>query len=150
MSLISRYTYGKTKKQKMTKEQLVGIIDSDAKFLDEREDIVSYIDSLQVGSGLGEEEIKKGYEEFKAQKSSSRLGELALKYGIDKGELTAFVELTIGRMIFDAEQLGDLFAAQGLGWKERGKKESALMEELIPLLKKLAGDNEISGLKAYE
>jgi type I restriction enzyme R subunit len=150
MSLISRYTYGKTKKQKMTKEQLVGIIDSDAKFLDEREDIVAYIDSLQVGSGLGEEEIKKGYEEFKAQKSSSRLGELALKYGIDKGELTAFVELTIGRMIFDAEQLGDLFAAQGLGWKERGKKESALMEELIPLLKKLAGDNEISGLKAYE
>jgi type I restriction enzyme R subunit len=150
MSLISRYTYGKTKKQKMTKEQLVGIIDSDAKFLDEREEITAYIDSLQVGSGLSEEEIKKGYEEFKAQKSSGRLGEIALKYGIDKGELTAFVELTIGRMIFDAEQLGDLFAAQGLGWKERGKKESALMEELIPLLKKLAGDNEISGLKAYE
>jgi len=150
MSLISRYTHGKTKKQKMTKEQLVGIIDSDAKFLDEREDITAYIDSLQVGSGLSEEEIKKGYEEFKAQKSSKRIGELALVYGIDKGELAAFVELTIGRMIFDAEKLGDLFAAQGLGWKERGKKESALMEELIPLLKKLAGDNEISGLKAYE
>jgi type I restriction enzyme, R subunit len=150
MSLISRYTHGKTKKQKMTKEQLVGIIDSDAKFLDEREDITAYIDSLQVGSGLSEEEIKKGYEEFKAQKSSKRIGELAQRYGIDNGELTAFVELTIGRMIFDAEKLGDLFTTQGLGWKERGKKESALMEELIPLLKKLAGDNEISGLKAYE
>ncbi len=150
MSLISRYTYGKTKKQKMTKEQLVGIIDSDAKFLDERDDITAYIDSLEVGSGLSEEEIKKGYEEFKTQKTSKKIGEIAQRYGIDTDELAAFVELTIDRMIFDAEKLGDLFAAQGLGWKERGKKESALMEELIPTLKKLVGDNEISGLKAYE
>ena len=150
MSLISRYTYGKTKKQKMTKEQLVGIIDSDAKFLDEREEITAYIDSLEVGSGLSEEEIKKGYEEFKAQKTSKKIGEIAVKYGIDTDELAVFVGLTIDRMIFDAEKLGDLFTAQGLGWKERGRIESALMDELIPTLKKLAGDNEISGLKAYE
>ena len=134
----------------MTKEQLVGIIDSDAKFLDEREEITAYIDSLEVGSGLSEEEIKKGYEEFKAKKTSKKIGEIAVKYGIDTDELAAFVGLTIGRMIFDAEKLGDLFTAQGLGWKERGRIESALMDELIPTLKKLAGDNEISGLKAYE
>lgn len=150
MSLISRYTYGKAKKQKMTKEQLVGIIDSDAKFLDEKEDIAAYIDSLEVGLGLSEEDIKKGYEAFKAQKTSKQINEIALKYGIDTHELVAFVELTLGRMIFDAEKLGDLFAEQGLGWKERGKKEVTLMEELIPVLKKQAGDNEISGLKAYE
>jgi len=150
MRLISRYTHGKSKKQKMTKEQLVGIIDSDAKFLDEKEDIKAYIDSLEVGSCLGEDEIKKGYKKFKAQKISNKLGELAQKYGIDNGELAAFVELTISRLIFDAEKLGDLFASLGLGWRERNKKESQLMEELIPTLKKLAGNNEISGLKAYE
>ena len=150
MSLISRYTYGTAKKQKMTKEQLVGIIESDAKFLDEKEDITAYIDSLKVGLGLSEEEIKKGYQAFKAQKISKQINEIALKYGIASDELSAFVELTLSRMIFDAQKLGDLFAPQGLGWKERGKKEVALMEELMPVLKKQAGDNEISGLKAYE
>lgn len=150
MSLISRYTYGTAKKQKMTKEQLVGIIESDAKFLDEKEDIAAYIDSLKVGLGLSEEEIKKGYQAFKAQKISKQINEIALKYALSSDELSAFVELTLSRMIFDAEKLGDLFAPQGLGWKERGKKEVALMEELMPVLKKQAGDNEISGLKAYE
>lgn len=150
MSLISRYTYGTAKKQKMTKEQLVGIIDSDAKFLDEKEDITAYIDSLEVGLGLSEEEIKKGYQAFKAQKTSKQINEIALKYAIATDELSAFVELTLSRMIFDAQKLGDLFAPQGLGWKERGKKEVALMEELMPVLKKQAGDNEISGLKVYE
>ncbi len=150
MSLISRYTYGTAKKQKMTKEQLVGIIESDAKFLDEKEDITAYINSLKVGFGLSEEEIKKGYQAFKAQKISKQINEIALKYALSSDELSAFVELTLSRMIFDAQKLGDLFAPQGLGWKERGKKEVALMEELMPVLKKQAGDNEISGLKAYE
>lgn len=150
MSLISRYTYGTAKKQKMTKEQLVGIIESDAKFLDEKEDITAYINSLEVGLGLSEEEIKKGYQAFKAQKTSKQINEIALKYAVASDELSAFVELTLSRMIFDAQKLGDLFAPQRLGWKERGKKEVALMEELMPVLKKQAGDNEISGLNAYE
>ena len=54
------------------------------------------------------------------------------------------------RMIFDGEQLGDLLAPLGLGWKARTRKELALMEELIPLLHKLAQGREISGLSAYE
>jgi type I restriction enzyme, R subunit len=37
-----------------------------------------------------------------------------------------------------------------LGWKARGKAESALMQDLAPFLKKQAGGREISGLKAYE
>jgi type I restriction enzyme R subunit len=53
-------------------------------------------------------------------------------------------------MIFDGEQLNDLLAPLQLGWKDRSKKELALMADLIPQLKKLAGSREISGLKAYE
>ena len=56
----------------------------------------------------------------------------------------------MNRMIFDGEQLSDLLAPLGLGWKERTKKELALMEDLVPLLKKLAQGREISGLAAYE
>jgi len=37
-----------------------------------------------------------------------------------------------------------------LGWKQRSKAETALMNDLIPLLKKQAQVREISGLSAYE
>lgn len=149
MSLIASYTQ-KTKKQKMTKEQLMGIVESDAKFVDEKDDIRAYIDTLEVGSGLNEDEIQKGYEEFKAKLSNSRLDELAAKHGIDKKAFNNFIELIMNRMIFDGEYLSDLLAPQELGWKDRAKKELELMEDLIPLLKKLAGEQDISGLSAYE
>lgn len=149
MSLIASYTQ-KTKKQKMSKEQLMGIIESDAKFVDEKDDIRAYIDTLEIGSGLNEEEIKKGYEDFKAKLSNSKLDELATKHGIDKQEFSNFINLIMNRMIFDGEYLSDLLAPQELGWKARAKKELELMEDLIPLLKKLAGEQEISGLSAYE
>lgn len=149
MSLIASYTQ-KTKKQKMSKEQLMGIIESDAKFIDEKGDIRAYIDTLEIGSGLNEEEIKNGYEDFKSKLSNSRLDELATKHGIDKQEFSNFIDLIMNRMIFDGEYLSDLLASQELGWKARAKKELELMEDLIPLLKKLAGEQEISGLSAYE
>jgi len=149
MGLISRYT-STSKKQKMTKEELLGIIESDAKFVDEKSDIRAYIDTLALGSALNEEEIKKGYEEFKSNLTNVRLDELATKYGIDKKAFHEFIELIINRMIFDGELLSDLLAPLGLGWKERAKKELQLMEELIPILKKMAGESEISGLRAYE
>ncbi len=53
-------------------------------------------------------------------------------------------------MIFDGEQLSDLMATLELGWKARTKQELALMEDLIPLLHRLAQGREISGLGAYE
>ncbi len=37
-----------------------------------------------------------------------------------------------------------------LGWKARTQKELELMEDLVPILKKLAHGREISGLGAYE
>jgi type I restriction enzyme R subunit len=53
-------------------------------------------------------------------------------------------------MIFDADKLSELFVPLDLGWKERTKRELALMKDLIPLLTKQAEGREISGLKAYE
>ena len=54
------------------------------------------------------------------------------------------------RMIFDGEKLSDLLAPLELGWKARIKAELALMDDLVPLLKRLAVGREISGLSAYE
>jgi type I restriction enzyme R subunit len=56
----------------------------------------------------------------------------------------------LDRMIFDGEQLSDLFAPLELGWKARSQAELALMAELVPFLKKQAQGREISGLAAYE
>ena len=44
----------------------------------------------------------------------------------------------------------DLLEPLALSWKVRRTKELALMEDLVPQLKKLAEGREISGLAAYE
>jgi len=38
----------------------------------------------------------------------------------------------------------------GLAWRDRTRAELALMDDLIPLLKKLAEGRTISGLNVYE
>jgi type I restriction enzyme, R subunit len=150
MGLIARYTQEKPGKQNMTRDQLIGLIQSDAKFMGDREDIAAYIGTLQAGERLDEKAIRVGYETFKTEKSTRELAELATKHGLEAGALQAFVDGIMQRMIFDGEQLGDLMATLGLGWKARTRKELALMEDLVPLLHKLAQGREISGLGAYE
>ncbi len=137
-------------KQKMSHEQLVGLIQSDAKFMDEREDISAYIATLKAGEALSEETIREGYQRFKAEQQSRELSDLAHRHGIETPALQAFVDGILLRMIFDGERLSDLMAPLGLGWKARTQKELALMDELTPLLRKRAHDREISGLSAYE
>jgi type I restriction enzyme R subunit len=43
-----------------------------------------------------------------------------------------------------------LFEPLELGWKARTKAELALMDDLVPFLKKQTQGREISGLAAYE
>jgi type I restriction enzyme R subunit len=150
MGLIAKYSQEKPGKQKMSREQLIGLIQSDAKFMDEREDIAQYINTLQVGEGLSEKDIRKGYESFKAEKNDSQLAEIATKHGLDNKALKAFVGNILQRLIFDDESLTNLLSPLGLGWKDRTQKKLALMEDLIPLLHKLAHGRDISGLSAYE
>ena len=150
MKLIARYTHEKPGTQKMHRDKLIGLIAADAKFIDEREDIGAYIDTLQPGQALNERDIRNGYESFKTEQNARQLATIAATHGIASAALQAFVDGILRRMIFDGEQLSDLLAPLGLGWKARTQKELALMDDLIPLLKKRAAGREISGLSAYD
>lgn len=150
MGLIARYTNSKNSKQRVTKEQLISLVASSANLIDERDDIREYIDSLDEVNGKTEQEIKEGYEAFKVEKYAKQLASIADKHGITADSLREFVEQIMDRMIFDGEKLSDLLAPLELGWKARTKAELALMDDLVPLLKRLAAGREISGLSAYE
>src|SRR5699024_3831951 len=119
-------------------------------FLDEREEIAAYVRSLDTGTPLSEEQIRTGYQQFKSDKQAQQLTELAAKHGLPLDAVTGFVDDILQRMIFDGDKLSDLLAPLELGWRERTKRELALMEDLVPLLNKRAGGRDISGLEAYE
>ncbi len=150
MALIARYASQAPGKQKMSRAQLIGLIQSDAKFIDERDDIAEYIGTLEAGKALDEKAIRAGFERFKADKHAKVLADIAARHTLDASALQTFVDAILRRMVFDGDQLSDLLAPQGLGWKARTQKELALMEDLIPMLHKLAQGREISGLRAYE
>jgi len=149
MGLIAKSTQG-SNKEKMTRKELIEMISGQANLMEERDDIIDYINSLTVGEALNEKQIRTGYQAFKAEKSTNELNALAIKNELEPQSLQTFVDNIMGRMIFDGEKLSDLLAPLELGWKARTKKELALMEELVPHLLKLAQGREISGLAAYE
>jgi type I restriction enzyme R subunit len=150
MGLITRFSEATPGKQKMSREQLVGLIQSDAKFMGEREEIAAYIGTLTEGEGLSEKAIRDGYSRFKADKDAKELADIASIHELTVEALEAFVDAILQRMIFDGEQLTDLMEPLDLNWKARRVKELDLMADLLPLLTKRAGDREISGLSAYD
>ena len=150
MDLIAKQYGGSEVKVRLTREQLVNIVLSNSNLMDEREDIIAYINSLEAVSGKTEQEIKEGYNLFKAERYAKEVASIAQKYGITAESLNEFIDGIMERKIFDAEKLNDLLAPLNLGWKARSKKELALMADLIPLLKRKAEDEEIAGLSAYE
>ncbi|WP_082920271.1 type I restriction endonuclease subunit R [Pseudomonas koreensis] len=150
MGLMSRFSQQEPSKQKMSREQLIGLIQADAKFINEREDIAAYIATLKVGEGLSESAIREGYSHFKQHKDAAELATIASKHQLAPAALQEFVEGILQRMIFDGERLSDLMEPLDLGWKARAQAEVALMNDLHPLLNKRAQGREISGLSAYE
>lgn len=150
VGLMSRFSQQEPSKQKMSRDQLIGLIQADAKFMNEREDIAAYIATLKAGEGLSEAAIRDGYNRFKQHKDAAELAAIAGKHQLAPAALQDFVEGILQRMIFDGEQLSDLMAPLDLGWKARAQAELALMKELHPLLSKRAQGREISGLSAYE
>ena len=149
MRLIAENT-SKPKKQQMSRKQLVELIASSSDLMDEKDDIIAYIDSLKAGEALSEQDVKAGYQAFRQEKTDKKLTALSAKHGIANETLSAFINEIMDRMIFDGEKLTDLLEPLDLSWKERRLKELALMEDLVPLLKGLAKGKEISGLNAYE
>ena len=150
MGLIARFSQQAPGKLKMSRQQLVGLIQSDAKLMNEGEDIADYIATLKAGEGLSEPAIRQGYSRFKAEKDAAELAAIASKHSLATAALQRFVDDILLRMIFDGEQLGDLMAPLELGWKARARAELALMADLLPLLNKRAEGRDISGLSAYE
>jgi len=150
MSLIADSTQQKPSKQKMTKAQVIQLLKSNANLMDEEEDLTEYIEQVDWTIGQTAEELKKNFETYKVEKYDKELADIANKHGLQTAELKTFVEKIMSRMIFDGEKLTDLLEPLELSWKERRTKELALMEDLVPQLKKLAEGREISGLAAYE
>jgi type I restriction enzyme, R subunit len=150
MGLIAKFSEKGPGKSKMTREELIGLISADAKFMNERDDIAEYIGMLKAGEGLSETAIRDGYTRFKAEKNTKELAAIAARHGLATAALQTFVDGILDRMIFDGEHLGDLMAPLDLGWKARSQAELALMEDLFPLLTKRAEGRDISGLSAYE
>ena len=150
VGLIATYTQDKPSKHKMTREELINLLGSSANLMDEREGIIDYINTLKVGNGLEEKDIRTGYQKFKAEKSAKEIQAIAEKHNITTESLNTFIDEIMNRMIFDGEKLTDLLAPLALGWKDRSVKEKALMEDLVPLLNKLAQGRKIVGLNAYE
>jgi type I restriction enzyme R subunit len=150
VGLMSRFYQQEPSKQKMSRDQLIGLIQADAKFMNEREDIAAYITTLKAGEGLSETAIRNGYTCFKQRKDAAELADIASKHHLCPAALQDFVSGILQRMIFDGEQLSDLMAPLDLGWKARTQAELALMEDLHPLLNKRAQGRDISGLSAYE
>jgi type I restriction enzyme R subunit len=150
IGLIAKYTQDKPSKHKMTREELINLLGSSANLMDEREGIIAYINTLKVGNGLDETDIRTGYHKFKEVKSAKEIQTIAEKHNITDENLNAFIDEIMNRMIFDGEKLTDLLEPLELGWKDRSVKEKELMEDLVPLLNKLAQGREIAGLNAYE
>ena len=87
MKLISDYSHTSPEKQNMTREELVNLISSDAKFVDDAEDIKEYIFSLKIGEGLSVEDIKRGFEQFKLEKTDYKIKEIAEKPAVQSKSL---------------------------------------------------------------
>jgi type I restriction enzyme R subunit len=150
MDLIADSTQQKPAKQKMTKAQVISLLSANANMMDEQEDLTDYINSLDWNSGQDVTTLRNGYETFVVEKNEKELAAIAHKYGLQTANLKTFVEKIMSRMIFDGEKLTDLLEPLELSWKERRVKELALMEDLVPQLKKIGQGRDISGLAAYE
>ena len=87
---------------------------------------------------------------FRSEKFANELIAIAETHKLSIASLQSFVHTIIDRKIFDGEKLSELVAPLGLGWKDRTKKETAIMTDLMPLLKRMAEGQKISGLSAYE
>lgn len=150
LGLISRFTNQTPSQQTLTKEELVRLVASHSNLMEEQEDILEYINQLEVVNGLTINEVSESYQQFKNRKMRQRIEVIAQRYGIIPETLNSFIQSVLDRMIFDADQLSELFRAQDLGWKQRVQQEKALISDLFPLFSLLAKGQNISGLSAYK
>ena len=151
MKLIARYSGQDPKKVEISREQLIGLIQSDAKFLDEREEIMPNT-SARLPRAKASTRLRSAPVTSNSRPRSrpKRPPISPRTHGLTTESLETFVDTILKRMIFDGEELTDLMEPLGLGWRERRERELTLMADLVPLLNKRADGRDISGLNAYE
>lgn len=149
MNLVAENTQKKPTKQRMSKQQIIALLKSHSNLMEDEEDLTDFVEQVDWSKGQTADELKQSFEAFKDEKYNKEIAEIAKRYGLKTSAVKAFVENIIKRMIFDGEKLTDLLEPLDLGWKDRSNTEAAIMNDLIPQLKKLAQGNEISGLSAY-
>lgn len=152
MNLITQYAQALPggKQEEMSPEQLMGIIDADSKFIDDKENIKNYIKTLERGKGLSKKQIRQGYEDFKTDNQNKEIAQIANEYGLEAKALQNFIDHILQRKIFDDEQLTQLLTPLNLGWKARTETKTKIMAELSPHLNKRNNGREISGLDVYD
>ena len=150
MKLLARYVSVEPSKEEMTPKQVIRLIQADSQFMDEREDLEAYIKTLKRGTGLTKEEIREGYETFKAERYAEELNSISRAHGLDEAAVQNFVADVLRLKMFDDEKLSALYEPLGLGWKERTLGKIALMKALSPLLRRRARGREIAGLDVYD
>lgn len=142
-----------TTRWEATRDELVALIASSANLMDEKDDIIEYLDSHGEIRGLSEKELKDGYKQFIRVKSQKVIRKVADRHSIDYDSLQSFVDNIITLMRFDDSKLTELLSPLGLGWKARTQKKLELMTDLIPELEKAVkgrNDEKISGLSVYD
>lgn len=151
MTLLARSSAQETpEQQRQTRGKLLALIEGDAKFIDEREEIREYIQGLPTGVALTETGLWEGYDRFKAERNAAEVQGIAAAHGLDAKALKAFVDTTLERLIFDSQALSELLTPLELGWKARKRKEEELMGDLALILRRRAEGRDIAGLGAYE
>lgn len=151
IALMVRYTSQMPgKKQEISHETLFGVARAYSNLIEDRDNMNEYIKTLEIGKPRDKNTIYSDLKRLKDEKYQKTLADIATKHALETTALQTFVDTILRRMVFDGEQLTDLFAPLELRWKTRAEAEQKLMEDLIPELKKRAQGQEIAGLAAYE
>ena len=115
MRLLAKYQNSdpQTTRWEATRDELIALIASSANLMDERDDIIEYLDGLGEIKGLSEEELKDGYKKFIRTKSKKAIRDIAKNHSLDYDSLQSFVDNIITLMRFDDSKLTELLSPLG-------------------------------------
>ncbi|MGU9977413.1 MAG: type I restriction endonuclease subunit R [Candidatus Oxydemutatoraceae bacterium WSBS_2016_MAG_OTU14] len=149
MAQIANISQQTSYKQEVTRPKLINLIKSDSSFIGTSESLVEYIKGLSYDEPRTEDQIRKGYEDFKVKRDANEVKTIADDHGLNFDALQNFIDETLQNEAFDDDRLTECLPPE-LGWKERKEKKEALMKDLRPLLEHRSPGLGISGLNIYE
>ncbi len=149
MSLLATMSEDDEESEK-TRKDLINAINADAKFINDRDYITSFINTLSFGKNKGVDDLKKDFANYKQIQIWEEIQKISDSFGLDFSLTKPFVEKTVARRILDSEELIELLMPLGLNWKVRGAKEVEVVKALKASMYQLTEEREISGVSGYE